>query len=136
MSAPRFARDRSAADALAAVESDVALARRLGVDGTPAVFLNGRRIRDIRASALAIVIEHVLAELAIGKRDAALFRFFLPIHNGPVLAIVGLGVAPVVVDLAGQGVVVQLDAQPRSGRNWDVALLDLERVLEITLSKR
>lgn len=69
LDAARFARDRSAADALAAVERDVALAQRLGVDGTPAVFLNGRRIRDIRASALAIVIEHVLAHSAIGKQS-------------------------------------------------------------------
>lgn len=54
----RFAEDREDGEIAAKVESDVKLGIRLGVDATPAVFLNGRRAHDTRAEALRVLIAH------------------------------------------------------------------------------
>jgi predicted DsbA family dithiol-disulfide isomerase len=45
LDAERFGRDSEGDAVRRIVQEDVALARRLGVEGTPAVFLNGRRVR-------------------------------------------------------------------------------------------
>jgi protein-disulfide isomerase len=43
------------------VKDDIALARGLGVTGTPTFFVNGRRAPDYRDGALLRLVEHVLA---------------------------------------------------------------------------
>lgn len=45
---------------LAKVKEDVALARKLGVTGTPTFFLNGRRLSEYKNGALNLVVGHVL----------------------------------------------------------------------------
>ena len=40
------------------IQSDIALGTRLGVDGTPSVFINGRRVYDIRPKTLLLLIAH------------------------------------------------------------------------------
>jgi len=42
----RFAKDRDALDGLAIVKRDMALAERLGVEGTPSLFLDGKSTQD------------------------------------------------------------------------------------------
>ncbi|HUS73481.1 MAG TPA: vitamin K epoxide reductase family protein [Sedimentisphaerales bacterium] len=44
--------------ALAKVQADIDLGIRLGVDGTPSVFINGRRVYDTRGRALQFLIAH------------------------------------------------------------------------------
>ena len=44
--------------ALAKVQADIDLGIRLGVDGTPSVFIDGRRVYDTRAQALQFLIAH------------------------------------------------------------------------------
>jgi protein-disulfide isomerase len=43
------------------VKDDIALARSLGVTGTPTFFVNGRRAPEYRDGALLRLVEHVLA---------------------------------------------------------------------------
>ncbi|MGH9388863.1 MAG: DsbA family protein [Vicinamibacteria bacterium] len=43
------------------VKQDIALARKLGVTGTPTFFVNGRRAPEYQNGALLSVVEHVLA---------------------------------------------------------------------------
>jgi protein-disulfide isomerase len=45
---------------IAKVQEDIALARSLGVTGTPTFFLNGRRLTDYKNGALNLVVGHVL----------------------------------------------------------------------------
>ena len=45
---------------LARVQADIALGTRLGVNGTPAVFINGRRVYDLRPKTLLFLIAHAL----------------------------------------------------------------------------
>lgn len=52
----QFEADRHGESARTKVLEDVALGIRLGVDGTPAVFINGRRVYDTRPQALAYLI--------------------------------------------------------------------------------
>src|SRR4051794_1193237 len=59
----------------------------------------------------------------------------LPVHHRAVVLVVGLAVAPVVADLSGHGVVVQLDPQARPGRQVDVAVAHHERPFEIALAQ-
>ncbi len=56
----RFETDRAAETTLARVRSDIELGARLGVDATPSVFLNGRRVRDISGRALELLIRREL----------------------------------------------------------------------------
>lgn len=42
----RFAKDRESLDGLATVKRDMALAERVGVEGTPSLFLDGKQIQD------------------------------------------------------------------------------------------
>ena len=58
----RFDDCRSQPGVAAAVERDIALALRLRVDSTPAVFLNGRRLRDIRPKALEAAIAYLAGQ--------------------------------------------------------------------------
>lgn len=58
---PRFEADRRADLCRAKVRDDVALGTRISLDATPAVFLNGRRVRDWTAASLEILIRHELA---------------------------------------------------------------------------
>jgi len=56
----RFDADRQAAGVSDRVRSDVELGIRLGLDATPAVFLNGRRVHDLETRALRFLIEREL----------------------------------------------------------------------------
>src|SRR5437588_691825 len=54
-----------------------------------------------------------------------------PIHNRPIVQIVGFAVAPVVVNFVGEQVFVQFDAQTWSVRNVHVTLTDLEWLCDV-----
>ncbi|MFC1765003.1 vitamin K epoxide reductase family protein [Planctomycetota bacterium] len=54
----QFEAYRKGDPALAKVKADIDLGMRLGVDGTPSVFLNGRRVYDTRVQALQLLIIH------------------------------------------------------------------------------
>ena len=52
----RFDADRAGSDAAQRVARDVDLGIRLGVDETPVVFVNGRRVPDVRLAVLQLVL--------------------------------------------------------------------------------
>ncbi len=52
----RFEADRRAPTTMAKVKSDIELGSRLGVNGTPTVFLNGRRVKHRSPRALQVLI--------------------------------------------------------------------------------
>lgn len=52
----RFEQDRRAQTTMAKVKSDIELGSQLTVDGTPTVFINGRRAKRISSEALEILI--------------------------------------------------------------------------------
>jgi protein-disulfide isomerase len=54
----------SSSEPLLKVKEDIALARSLGVTGTPTFFVNGRRAPEYQNGALLRVVEHVLASPA------------------------------------------------------------------------
>lgn len=54
----RFETYRRGDTALAKVQADIDLGIRLGVDGTPSVFINGCRVYDTRGRALQFLIAH------------------------------------------------------------------------------
>ena len=54
----RFDADRKADATLAKVKADIDLGIALGIDGTPSVFINGRRVYDTRVQALEFLIAH------------------------------------------------------------------------------
>ncbi len=54
----RFDADRKAEVILAKLKADIDLGIALGIDGTPCVFLNGRRVYDARTQALWYLITH------------------------------------------------------------------------------
>ena len=56
----RFEVDRRQETVAAKVKADVELGILLGVDGTPSVFLNGRRVYDLRPQLLKFLIAHQL----------------------------------------------------------------------------
>jgi protein-disulfide isomerase len=56
----RFEADWHGQAIKAKVNSDIELGRRLGVDATPAVFLNERRVRYMRREILEFLIEQQL----------------------------------------------------------------------------
>ncbi|MEE8541554.1 MAG: thioredoxin domain-containing protein [Desulfobacterales bacterium] len=58
----RFETDRRDQSTLAKVKADVALGRRLGIDGTPTVFLNGRQLRVVSIPELAFLIGREIAK--------------------------------------------------------------------------
>lgn len=60
LDAERFDADRIADTTLASVKADIDLGIALGIDGTPSVFINGRRVYDTRAQALQYLIAHEL----------------------------------------------------------------------------
>lgn len=57
----RWRTDRESQLVQAKVRTDAEMGSRLGVNGTPAVFLNGRRVEDISLPSLAMLIRHELA---------------------------------------------------------------------------
>ena len=59
----------------------------------------------------------------------------LPVGDGAVELVVGFGVAPVVADLVGHQVFVQLDAEAWEGWQFEVAVGDLEGVLQVALAQ-
>jgi protein-disulfide isomerase/uncharacterized membrane protein len=54
----RFEQHRSSNVGLTRIQADIDLGTRLGVDGTPSVFINGRRVYDIRPKTLLLLIAH------------------------------------------------------------------------------
>jgi protein-disulfide isomerase/uncharacterized membrane protein len=62
----RFEKDRTSSAVRAKVDSDTALGDSLGIDATPAIFLNGRRIRDVSLEILEFLIE--LETVRVGLR--------------------------------------------------------------------
>ena len=59
----RFETDRRSPAVKNKVWADIGEGNRLGIDATPAVFLQGRRVRDLSSEALAFLIETELARL-------------------------------------------------------------------------
>jgi protein-disulfide isomerase len=59
-----FERCLASPEPLRKVKSDIALARSLGVTGTPTFFVNGRRSPEYSDGALLSVVEHVLGSPA------------------------------------------------------------------------
>ncbi len=57
----RFEVDRRAEATLAKVKTDIELGTRLGVVGTPAVFLDGRLLRHLGPESLEVLIHHQIA---------------------------------------------------------------------------
>ncbi|MBC8217143.1 MAG: DsbA family protein [Planctomycetes bacterium] len=55
-----FETHRRSDAALARIEADIEQGVRLGVDGTPSVFINGRRVYDTRPQTLQFLIAHEL----------------------------------------------------------------------------
>jgi protein-disulfide isomerase len=60
LDAERFDADRKAEATLAKIKADIDLGIALGIDGTPSVFINGRRVYDTRSQALQYLIGHEL----------------------------------------------------------------------------
>jgi uncharacterized membrane protein len=58
LDAERFDTDRQAGATLAKVKADIDMGIALGIDGTPSVFINGRRVYDTRSQALEYLITH------------------------------------------------------------------------------
>jgi protein-disulfide isomerase len=56
----RFEADRRSDETRRKLDADIALGLRLGVDGTPSVFVNGRRVRDLRLLVLGMLVQHEL----------------------------------------------------------------------------
>jgi len=54
----RFKAFRKGDGARARIQKDIELGTRLGVDGTPCVFVNGRRVYDLRPQTLLLLIAH------------------------------------------------------------------------------
>ncbi len=54
----RFEKDSRSDEAMAKIQADIDLGIRLGVDGTPSLFINGRRAYDTRPHALQFLIAH------------------------------------------------------------------------------
>ena len=54
----QFDAHRKGDAALAKVQADIDLGIALGIDGTPSVFINGRRVYDTRGQALQFLIMH------------------------------------------------------------------------------
>jgi protein-disulfide isomerase/uncharacterized membrane protein len=54
----RFEAHRRGDTALAKIQADIDMGIRLGVDGTPSVFINGRRVYDTRLQTLQFLIAH------------------------------------------------------------------------------
>ena len=68
----QFTADRRSKSAARKVQANVDQGVSLGLDGTPAVFLNGRRVYDIRLQALEFLIGHELEHHAhSGMHDHA-----------------------------------------------------------------
>ncbi len=63
----RFETHRAGNAGMARIQADIALGSRLGVDGTPAVFINGRRVYDLRPRALLLLIAR---EIRAADREA------------------------------------------------------------------
>lgn len=66
----RFETHRRSDEAMARIQADIELGIRLGVDGTPSVFINGRRLYDTRPQALQLLITHEIehTDHAPGKK--------------------------------------------------------------------
>ena len=58
----RFETERRDQSTLGKIKTDVALGRRLGIDGTPTVFLNGRHLRVVSIPELAFLIGREIAK--------------------------------------------------------------------------
>ena len=61
LSMPDYDRCISGDDAKSAVEADVEDGKALGVTGTPAVYVNGRKAPSPRADSLATIVQHILS---------------------------------------------------------------------------
>ena len=73
----------------------------------------------------------VWGERALGGRAPR----SLPVRDGAVERIVGLAIEPVVIDLVGDRLVIDLDAEARLGWQFDVAVRELKGLLQVSLSK-
>jgi protein-disulfide isomerase len=61
---PQFESERRSEATKMKIQSNIELALRLGVDATPAIFLNGRRASDIRPLSLQFLVAHLLQLLS------------------------------------------------------------------------
>lgn len=58
----QFEADRRSPSVARRVRADVAVANALKIDGTPSVFLNGRRVKPLTPGALDILVHHLLGD--------------------------------------------------------------------------
>ena len=65
----RFETDRMSQAVRNKVKSDIELGSRLGIDATPAVFLNGRRVRNLSMKALEFLIVKVLESQSSDRKQ-------------------------------------------------------------------
>ena len=56
----RFEADRRESSTLANVKSDIELGNRLKLEGTPAIYIDGRRVRSLSITAFDVLIHHQL----------------------------------------------------------------------------
>jgi|GEM_PF-748738 len=78
----RFADDYSSPDVRAVLSRSIDLAARLQINGTPTVFINGRRVHDSRPRAVHVLIERMLFDL---RR----FREMFVQTDAPAVPVVG-----------------------------------------------
>ena len=62
LSAELFAACVASDDVLENLQADIDQGKMLGVTGTPAIFVNGRRMSSFRAQTVALIIDHIVSE--------------------------------------------------------------------------
>jgi protein-disulfide isomerase len=60
----RFEADLKDPSVAQKVAADVESGTRLGVDGTPGVFLNGRRVRHLDPQSMQLLVDHELEHVS------------------------------------------------------------------------
>ncbi len=61
LSAEEFATCVASDDVMQDLQADIEQAKTLGVTGTPAVFINGRRRSSFRAQSAAAIVDHIVS---------------------------------------------------------------------------
>jgi len=62
LSAELFAACVASDDVLEKLQADIDQGKMLGVTGTPAIFVNGRRMSSFRAETVAAIVDHIVSE--------------------------------------------------------------------------
>ncbi len=62
LSAEAFATCVASDDVMQDLQADIDQGKTLGVTGTPAIFINGRRMSSFRAQTVAAIVDHIVSE--------------------------------------------------------------------------